>query len=268
MDPALASQIYGKDLEALQGEAAEALSESERAKIAAGEADEQYVAQLDASKKEYEEQFEDEDRKAKLLGMTPEELKGVTQKEAEELFGKDMADRLFDFKDGYISDAQLSKTREILQKNLAAKKELKTKAETDKDTAIANKEKQFTDIEKEVFGDVDNPGAISTFKDINQQQLSSISGRLEKVKEVLNSRWRRNWGGISKDSWILNELQQRALDAMKEQTRVRREMETARTTKDTAKMKSLLDQYRKYIQQRVKEDATLYDDLSPTAKRL
>jgi len=268
MDRALASQIYGKDLEALQGEAAEALSESERAKIAAGEADEQYVAQLDASKKAYEEQFEDEDRKTQLLGMTPEELKGVTQKEAEELFGKDMADRLFDFKDGYISDAQLSKTREILQKNLTAKTELKQKAETDKDTAIANKDKQFTDIEKEVFGDVDNPGTLETWKNINQKQLSGISGRLEKVEEVRNSRWRRNWEGISKDSAILKELSKRATDAMAERTRVLREMETARTTKDTAKMKSLLDQYKKYAQQRAKEDDAMFGQLSETARRL
>jgi len=268
MDRALASQIYGKDLEALQGEAAEALSESERAKIAAGEADEQYVAQLDASKKAYEEQFADEDRKAELLGMTPKELKGVKQQEVEELFGKDMADRLFDFKDGYISDAQLSKTRDILEKNLIAKKELKTKAETDRDTAVANKEKQFTDIEKEIYGDVDNKGSIKVFLDDYDNRYSNINSRLSKIEDTRNTWWKRNWDGISKDSAIAKDLKQRALDTKQELIRISREIDTARTTKDTAKMKELIGQYREYARRRIKEDDALYSQLSETARRL
>jgi hypothetical protein len=269
MDPALASQIYGKDLEALQGEAAKALSESERAKLAADEADKQYVEQIDASKKAYEEKFKDEDRKTKLLAMTPEELKGVTKDEVEQLFGKDMAEQLFDFNEkGYVSNAQLSKTREILEKNLTAKKELKTKAETDKDTAIANKEKQFTDTEKDAYGDVDNPGTIKIFLDDTNTRYTNLGRKLTKIEDVLGTWYKSNWSGISKDSAIVKDLRKRALDTKTELIRISREIDTARTTKDTAKMKTLLEQYQTYARQRAKEDDALYSQLTETARRL
>lgn len=147
---ALASQVYGKDLETLGEQAAAGLRESERAKIAADEADEQYVAQLDASKKAYEEQFEDEDRKLELLGMTPKELKGVTQKEVEELYGKELANELFDFKDGYVSDTTVSQTRVALDKKLTDLKNSKSKADQAKAKIVERLQNEI--FPKDEFG--------------------------------------------------------------------------------------------------------------------
>ena len=192
MDPALASQIYGKDLEALQGEAAEALSESERAKIAAAEADEQYVAQLDASKKAYEENFGDEERKAELLGMTPEELKGVTQEEAEELFGKDIADRLFDFKDGYISDSQVSLTKRILEQNKKRKEEEKGIYEKGVTDATTKFEENFDNLVGELSGTVDNKGSITRNLDTFDNMFNDAEARLNQINST--PRWRRAKG--------------------------------------------------------------------------
>lgn len=168
MDPALASQIYGKDLEALQTEAAGALSESERAKIAAGEADEQYLAQLDASKKAYEEQFEDEERKLELLGMTPKELKGVTQKEVEELYGKELANELFDFKDGYVSDTTVSQTRVALDKKLTDLKNSKSKADQAKAKIVERLRDEI--FPKDEFGNP-QPNAVERL----QNELSGVA---------------------------------------------------------------------------------------------
>jgi hypothetical protein len=190
MDPALASQIYGKDLEALQGEAAEALSESEQSKLAADQADKQYVEQIDASKKAYEEQFEDEDRKAALLAMTPNELKGVTQTEVEELYGKELANKLFDFKDGYVSDTTVSQTRVALDKKLTDLKNSKSKADQAKAKVVERLQNEF--LPKDQFG---NPQpnaverlqqALSGVADSFQQNIANMTGYQKQLENAIS----------------------------------------------------------------------------------
>ena len=192
MDPALASQIYGKDLEALQTEAAGALSESERAKIAAGEADEQYLAQLDASKKAYEEQFEDEDRKLELLKSSPGELKGVTQEEVEKLYGVDLANKLFTFTNGYISDTKLSQTRTALEERAS-----KLKAEKDKGQAALDTAKNVTvqNLTNKYFPT--DPSGIPQESYVDkyrkQAKIGTTKGRMSKTTEG-QGLFRRSYG--------------------------------------------------------------------------
>ena len=190
MDPALASQIYDKDLEALQGEAAAALSESEQSKLAADQADKQYVEQIDASKKAYEEQFEDEDRKAALLAMTPNELKGVTQTEVEELYGKELANKLFDFKDGYVSDTTVSQTRVALDKKLTDLKNSKSKADQAKAKVVERLQNEF--LPKDQFG---NPQpnaverlqqALSGVADSFQQNIANMTGYQKQLENAIS----------------------------------------------------------------------------------
>lgn len=196
---ALASQIYGKDLEAIEEAAGAGLSAREKAQRQAAAAEEEYGAQIDKSKEEFEEKFKSEDRKIELLGMSPEQLKGVTQEEAERLFGKEMADRLFDFKDGYVSDAELSKTREILKKNLQAKKDEKTFAEKKLKEAKTKFDEMWKAEEDRLLGTVDTIGeidAMGTFGGLLDGQLAS----LQRIKDTPS--WRRAKGDSTR-AWNL-----------------------------------------------------------------
>lgn len=179
-DQALASQVYGKDLENIQKAAAQGLISKEQAEQAAAEAETQYSEQLDKSKEGFEKTFEGEERKLELLKMSPEELKGVTQEEVEKLFGKEMADRLFDYKDGYVSDAHLSKTRKILADNLKAKQDEKTFAEKKLGEAKTKFDEMWqTEVDKllgtaEYKGEIDAMGTFGSSLNWQRQRLESI----------------------------------------------------------------------------------------------
>lgn len=177
-DQALASQIYGKDLENIQKAAAQGLISKEQAEQAAAEAETQYSKQLDASKEGFEKEFETEDRKLELLKMSPEELKGVTQEEAEKLFGKEMADRLFDFKDGYVSDSQSSMTKRTLADRLTKLKEESGKIEQAKTKAKDITVKNL----KNTYFPVDEYGAAKP--SIIEQELAKLTTMPDKVSKT------------------------------------------------------------------------------------
>lgn len=177
-DKALASQIYGKDLENIQKAAAQGLISKEQAEQAAAEAETQYSEQIDASKEGFEKEFETEDRKLELLKMSPEELKGVTQEEVEKLFGKEMADRLFDYKDGYVSDSQSSMTKRTLEDRLTKLKEESGKIEQAKTKAKDITVKNL----KNTYFPVDEYGAAKP--SIIEQELTKLTTIPDKVSKT------------------------------------------------------------------------------------
>ena len=198
-DKALASQIYGKDLENIQKAAAQGLISKEQAEQAAAEAETQYSKQLDESKKGYEKTFETEDRKLELLKMSPEELKSVTKKEVDDLFGPELAERLFDFEGDYISDAQLSKTRKILADNLQSKKDEKTFAEKKLTEAQTKFDEIWQTETDKLLGTVDTKGEIDTMGTFG----TLLKGQLAALQRIKGTpRWRRARGDSTR-AWNL-----------------------------------------------------------------
>lgn len=269
---ALASQIYGKDLEAIEEAAGAGLSAREKAQRQAAAAEEEYGAQIDKSKEEFEKSLENEDRKVELLGLDNEGLRGVTEKEIRELFG-DKADSLFTFKDGYVSGGKLTKTREILDKNLKLRKEDKDIADKALEDAQKNKTKREKDIVDGLFGviaedgTVQSKGAIETISIGTRDVDRNINRLLTNIEQTKNSYFAREWSGISRDHAILKNLAAKSSELVRRQNDYKRQLETARDNKDYTKMTELAKQMRENYQRVTKEIEADWGKLTDTIRR-
>lgn len=114
-DAALASQVYGKDLENIQKAAAQGLISKEQAEQAAAEAKTQYIEEGKKLETGVEERAKSESEKIRALTIGYEGLKseGYTDEQIKELFGDDF-NKYFNEQDGKITD-KVSATRKALE---------------------------------------------------------------------------------------------------------------------------------------------------------
>lgn len=141
---ALASQIYGKDLEAIQETAAAGLEEQARTEERADVAEKEYVEKLGTTKKSVEEKVKSEQEKIDTLKIGWEALKnrGETLTSLTKLFGSDAeAKKYFNFDDkgNLISDKRSQVRDALVKKQTDLKTELgktETKLKTEEDRAF------------------------------------------------------------------------------------------------------------------------------------
>jgi len=190
---ALASQMYGKDLEAIQEAASAGLSEKERANRQNLASIEAYKKQLDTSKKSVEDKVESETNKVNALKNGWETLKkqGENLESLSKLFGSpEEAKKYFAF------DAQGNLTgdrrSEQLTKLSSTADALKTEKGKTQGKIETNQNKIFTDlrdsiISKDQYG---NPtgGALTTLKNqINSSGDQTFINNLAVVENEINN---------------------------------------------------------------------------------
>jgi hypothetical protein len=267
----LASQIYGKDLEAIQEQAATGLEASNLAKRQADVAQEQYTEQLGTSKKAYEQSLDTASQKVELLKKTPQELATYTREELTKLFGADV-DKLFKFSS---NDPKAT----VTNTNYSATKDALTQAKSDQDTELGkvagektkaqNKmDADFSTAEKKIFGDANGKGGINIFNGIIDTGITNSDRIIKKIDDITNSWYKKEWSGISKDSSIANEVRQKSYQLKRELKQIANEIENARKNKDTAKMQMLYNEYETYARQKNNELSNLFSQMSETARRL
>jgi hypothetical protein len=238
----LSSQIYGKDLEAIQEEAGAALSESDRAKSEAGQSRKQYLEQIAANKKLFESDFSDEERRQELLKKTPLELAGVKKDELVKLFGKN-ADKLFTFNaDGTVKGTTLSSVKDAYgtaSKNLEAEK-LKIGAEEGKAQGVSDKE--FEKIKGEAFGTLNKTGAIDNNINYLNQKLKAAEKELNRIDST--PKWRRA-SGDSTRAWEARTASDVLRKGVAELNKLKKDAESALGEKNKTKLLELQNQIKK-----------------------
>lgn len=118
---ALESQIYGKDLEAIQEAAKAGLTEKAAAERGSDVAMETYAKTLEEGKKGYEATIKSAQDKLEILKKTPQELAGYTRDELKKMFDNNEAlvNELFRFdKDGKVIGTKVSETRSAYEDRL------------------------------------------------------------------------------------------------------------------------------------------------------
>lgn len=264
----LASQIYGKDLEAIQEAAGAGLSEREKAKRLREASLKQYSETLGASKKAFEEKLDTASSKLDILKKSPEELAGYKKDELIKLFGED-ANKLFTFDaNGNVTGTLRSSTRSALDKTLKDQEaeQLKVAGETTK--AQTKKEEIFKTAEANIFGDTKSGGGIAAFKNQTSNAINNAQRIAEKIEDITNSWYKKEWSGISRDSWIAQEVRNKAGQLQNTLNKKAQEIEAARKNKDTTKMQSLYDEYAKVAREQNKEIEALWNQMSENARRL
>lgn len=247
---ALESQIYGKDLEAVQEGAKAELIEKATAESAADLAEKQYEKQLDISKKGYEESVKTAQDRLEVLKASPQELAGYTKDELLKLFNNDAAlvDQLFTFDDkGKVTNTKSSQTRKALVTEETALKDRLAKLpgakEVAKTVADAKVDKEIKDIEAEIFGSLTSEGKnISAgFGGLRSKPQTELAGLIVQ-RDELNSipEWRRQKGHSSKSAALDGKIA--AIEKyLKEVDALEQVAEKVRKTKDINQLKRIRD---------------------------
>jgi hypothetical protein len=223
----LASQIYGKDLEAIQEEAGEALSESDRAKRAATQEEKEFKTLLDTTKKGVNEKVKQETEKIDALKNGWDTLKsqGETLTSLSKLFGSDAeAKKYFTFNEkGELTGDKRSEARAKLSSTADA-----LKTELGKTTEkIKKQEEQGFDLfrnellQKDAYGNVTG-GTLKQTKD-------TISSNLDRVKN----------SGITPNNEQIQGIANKFLNNI---ASVEAEINNAIVAKDTKRVKAARDQ--------------------------
>jgi len=268
----LASQIYGKDLEAIQEAAGAGLEAGERASRQAEAAEEEYAGQIETSKKGYEERLKKESDKLDLLKATPQELAGYSRKELTDLFGKDIVDRLFTFSGtddaAKVTNTKMSETRKALEDRLTQLGTEKEKIGAEVEKAKTVREEEFKKVDKEFFGDVNNKGSINNLKEEVNTIDANASRIVQKIDEITSSMFAREWKGISRDSSIALNIKRMAEGVRPAQIKLIQQMEKAKADKNTAELKRLGEELRtinKNLRQKINEE---WSKMTENARRL
>lgn len=194
----LASQIYGKDLEAIQEAAGVGLEAGEKAAREAGAAEEEYTGQLETSKKGYEERLANETKKLDLLKSTPQELAGYSRKELTDLFGKDIVDKLFTFSGtddaAKVINTKVSETRNALTDRQTKLTDELTKLPGEKEKAqtVAAQKLESEVFPKDIYGNELGNSQINDLKrnitSDNAKKAASLYPELQALHDrTLNS---------------------------------------------------------------------------------
>lgn len=131
---ALESQIYGKDIEAIQEAAKAGLQEKATAEKETDISLESYGEQLKESQKSVESALKKESDKLDILKMSPQELTTYNKQKLTEIFGKDV-DKLFNFEGDKPVSTKSTSTKKALEDRLTQLKAESGKYETSKSKA-------------------------------------------------------------------------------------------------------------------------------------
>lgn len=264
----LESQIYGKDLEAIQEAAGAGLQAKERAERESEAGLEQYEEQLKTGQKSYTETLDKESKKLDLLKATPQELVGYTKDELTKLFGKDV-DKLFTFDaNGKVVSTKSTETRKALEDRLTQLGTEKEKIGAEVEKAKTVREEEFKKVDKEVFGDVNNKGLVNNLKEEINTIDANATRIVQKIDEITSSMFAREWKGISRDSSIALSIKRMAEGVRPAQTRLIQQMEKAKADKNTAELKRLGEELRninKNLRQKINEE---WSKMTENARRL
>lgn len=205
---ALESQIYGKDLEAIQEAARAGLVEKGVAERATDTALEAYTGQLETSKKGYEATVKSAQDRLDVLKKTPKELVGYTKDELLKLFNnnKTLVEDLFKFDEsGKVTDTKVSQTRAALEDRLTKLTGEKEKISGEIEKAQGVKDQQVASAAADIFGD-----PASKKPNIIEGTISSVNSVKGRAEEALRnymgmSDWRKP-KGYSGIVWNLNNI--------------------------------------------------------------
>lgn len=227
----LSSQIYGKDLEAIQEGAQAGLEKRKAAERAADFAEEEYQTTLETGKKGYEEKIKGAEDRLDILKKTPQELSGYTKDELKKIFNNDetLVNRLFKFdKDGKVVDTKVSETRTALEERLTKLGTEKEKIAGERTTAQNVATQQFDEAKTSIFGSADKPNIVEGFKRSINDLIKQAESKKAGLESVLG--WRRESGHskrtstldiarseLSKSLGRINQLEKQARDAEKKQ---------------------------------------------------
>lgn len=168
---ALESQIYGKDIEAIQEAAKTGLQEKAEAERGADVATERYSEQLKESQKGVETTLKKESDKLDILKMTPDELSKYNKQQLTDLFGADV-NNLFNFEGDKPVSTKATSTRKALEDRLT---QLKTEAGKFEGAKSKAQQVSIEKVQNEFFPK-DQYGNELGNKDINAMMKTINSG--------------------------------------------------------------------------------------------
>lgn len=144
---ALASQVYGKDLEAIQEAAAAGLEEKQRAETGTKSALKEYKEGITQRKKDVAETAKTQGERIRGLQIGAAGLisEGFTEADIRKLYGNDF-DKYFEIKDGKVID-KFTKTRQALVDTKTARD---AAVKTATDSKKQSEEKAFKDIQSQL----------------------------------------------------------------------------------------------------------------------
>jgi len=205
---ALESQIYGKDLEAIQEAARAGLAEKGVAERATDTALEGYTGQLETSKKGYEASIKTAQDRLDVLQKGPKELVGYTKDQLLKLFNdnKALVEDLFKFDEGgKVIDTKVSQTRAALEDRLTKLTGEKEKITGEVEKAQTVKNQKVKSAASDIFGDPasNKPNIVEG----TIAATNSVKGRAEEaLKNYMGmSDWRKP-KGYSGIVWNLNNI--------------------------------------------------------------
>ncbi len=238
----LESQIYSKDLEAIQEAASAGLAAKERATRTGEAALTGYTEQLDRSKKAFTEALDKDSKKLEILKMDPKELSGYTRKELTDLFGADQAKKLFSFSsdkdDATVTGTTSSSTKKALADRLTKATEEQAKIAGAKTTALGVQDAKQTEAEENVFGNSAKsiPGALPNAKNVISRLLEDAKSKHAAMEDI--SDWQRK-EGHSKRSASFSGAMNIGNKAISRLNQLEKEAEEAKKTKNTARLNSI-----------------------------
>lgn len=243
---ALSSQIYGKDLEAIQEEAAAGLEEKARTEERADVAEKEYKEGIASGKLKVAEKLKSEQAKLDFLKKTPEELSAYSKDELKKIFGfedDNQINKLFNFdaSTGKSTGSKLTATQLALANRNKELADSLAKNELERPKALAREEKEFEKVKGEAFGTPDKTGSIDNNINYLNNKLQAAEKQLNRINST--PEWRRARG----DSKRAAEART-AADVLRkgvaELNKLKKDAETAVSEKNKTKLLELQNKIR------------------------
>lgn len=209
---ALASQIYGKDLEAIQEAAAAGLKERDVSKQEAGAAEQQYISQLGTSKESVEKKVKTEQDKIDALNLGWEDLKnrGETLASLAKIFGSETeAKKYFNFDDkgNLVSDKRSKVREELVTKKDSLTKELEKTTKKVEEQKAKQLDAEFKPLAQNILGTFDSvtgvrKGGTLTKAYENLDKMGNVwTNQLDQYRKAEKEWLFRQHKGWSTDKW-------------------------------------------------------------------
>lgn len=244
----LASQIYGKDLEAIQQDAAAGLEEQDRTEERADVAEKDYVEGIASGKLKVAEKLKSEQDKLDFLKKTPQELAAYSKDELKKIFGfedktdangvvTNQIDKLFNFDaSGKSTGSKLTATQLALTDRNKALADDLTKIPELRNKAVAKQDAAFEFAKGDVLGTVDNPGIIQTNVNHFNEFVNNLKQDLKQIDDT--PKWRRAKGDSTR-AWDYGNAINILNDGVKRLENLQNAAELAVKNKDTAQLNRL-----------------------------
>lgn len=259
---ALGSQIYGKDLEAIQLDAAAGLEEQARAEERADTAEKEYVEGIAANKTKVADKLKSEQAKLDFLKKTPDELAIYSRDELKKIFGfEDVTDstgvvtneidKIFNFdpNTGKSTGTKLTATQLALTARNTSLADKLVKNELEKPKALAKEEEKYNLAYNDIIGSDQNTGMLASGRNAVNQAQGGIDTIAKIISDTKNARFSQNWKGISKDEGLVKGMQSDYAKFQKATNIINAKIENAQKTKDTALLIASYKEYEKLKRQ-------------------